>query len=326
MQDATVHDMPSGSSHDNVLTLDSDSLIATYGSLHAAAKRQTKLDKALKDIAALSLQGADGAQLDKTQESKLSREQALRLEFEALTSYFSTQRAQHISPHVSPGCDEASSIDVAADPPPPTTGWSHYLVLDFEATCERNDPTQSSWSEIIEFPCVLMDAHTLKVVDEFSSFVRPTGRPKLTAFCTELTSIKQTDVDAAPPLDDVLRAFSAWLPRALGSDDAQAAVLPVTCGEPDLTTMLPRECRVKGLRVPSVLTRYCNVKVPFSASGRKKAGMAGMLKQLDLRLEGTHHRGIDDARNIARIVAHLASSGVAIDQTGGKRRGASPYG
>jgi inhibitor of KinA sporulation pathway (predicted exonuclease) len=33
--------------------------------------------------------------------------------------------------------------------------------------------------------------------------------------------------------------------------------------------------------------------------------MAAALAQLDLPLEGTHHRGIDDARNIAKILHHL---------------------
>ena len=35
---------------------------------------------------------------------------------------------------------------------------------------------------------------------------------------------------------------------------------------------------------------------------RKRFGMAGALRQLGLPLTGTHHRGIDDARNIARIL------------------------
>ena len=43
----------------------------------------------------------------------------------------------------------------------------------------------------------MADADTLKVVDEFASFVRPVRHPQLTAFCTELTSITQAQVDAA---------------------------------------------------------------------------------------------------------------------------------
>ena len=41
----------------------------------------------------------------------------------------------------------------------------------------------------------------------------------------------------------------------------------------------------------------------------KPAGMAGMLRALDLELVGRHHSGIDDARNIARIVITLLAKG-----------------
>ncbi len=105
----------------------------------------------------------------------------------------------------------------------------------------------------------------------------------------------------------------------LGTDDT-TGVLPVSCGEPDLRDMLPRECARKGLQVPPVLRRYCNVKKPFCAhTGGKSGGMAAMLQTLDLPLTGHHHRGIDDARNIAKIVAHRASTRVPLDVTGGLR-------
>ena len=205
----------------------------------------------------------------------------------------------------------ASGVDAASSP------WTHYLVLDFEATCERNDPTQKQWSELIEFPCVLLDANDLRTVGEFSTFVRPTQRQQLTAFCTELTSITQDQVDAAQPLEIVLKRFSTWLPEMLGTDDL-SRVLPITCGEPDLQYMLPNECKRKGLPVPAPLKYYCNIKKPFSGLLACKAGgMTNMLRQLNLRLEGVHHRGIDDARNIARLVVKLVQLGAEIDVTGG---------
>ena len=73
--------------------------------------------------------------------------------------------------------------------------------------------------------------------------------------------------------------------------------------------------------MPSVLRRYCNVKKPFCAHvpGAKSGGMAAMLRKLQIPLTGHHHRGIDDSRNIAKIVAHLARNGVALDVTGGLR-------
>mmetsp|Transcript_21982 Transcript_21982/g.54772 ORF Transcript_21982/g.54772 Transcript_21982/m.54772 type:complete len:260 (-) Transcript_21982:94-873(-) len=205
-------------------------------------------------------------------------------------------------------------------------GWTHFLVLDFEATCARDDPTQPRWSEIIEWPCVLLDARSLLPVAEFHHFVRPTERPVLTDFCTELTSITQTQVDAAEPLEHVLASFNRWLPQAVGSADS--AVLAVTCGEPDLGQMLPRESARKGLEIPPVLRQYCNIKRPFEQLFGWKGGMVDMLQHLQLPLLGRHHLGIDDARNIARITARLIELGATVDVTewasawkGGKRKG-----
>jgi 3'-5' exoribonuclease 1 len=43
--------------------------------------------------------------------------------------------------------------------------------------------------------------------------------------------------------------------------------------------------------------------------GVKRMGMAGALRFHRLKLEGIHHRGIDDARNIARIVMQMVRDG-----------------
>lgn len=40
---------------------------------------------------------------------------------------------------------------------------------------------------------------------------------------------------------------------------------------------------------------------------RKPVGMAGMLKAMKTDLEGRHHSGIDDCKNIAKIVERLRS-------------------
>ena len=171
-------------------------------------------------------------------------------------------------------------------------------------------------------PAVLVDAATLTKVDEFRALVRPTERPTLTRFCTELTSITQADVDGADALPEVLGRFEAWT-ATHGLRDAPAAALPVTCGDWDLEKMLPGECRRKGLAVPAVLRSWCNVKRPFAAqTGQTKApGMAGMLAALGLPLVGHHHLGIDDSRNIAAIVCELRRRGAAVVATGGPKGG-----
>ncbi|MEN9576703.1 MAG: hypothetical protein RL514_4558 [Verrucomicrobiota bacterium] len=52
--------------------------------------------------------------------------------------------------------------------------------------------------EIIEIGAVAVRAEDGVPLAEFQSFVRPVRHPRLTPFCTQLTSIQQTDVDGAP--------------------------------------------------------------------------------------------------------------------------------
>ena len=53
-----------------------------------------------------------------------------------------------------------------------------------------------------------------------------------------------------------------------------------------------------------------DVKAEFEYFYKTKAGgMAGMLNKLGMKLEGRHHSGIDDTRNIAKIILHLIESG-----------------
>lgn len=170
--------------------------------------------------------------------------------------------------------------------------------------------------EIIEFPAVLIDATSLEPVAEFREIVKPTETPILSDFCTQLTSITQAEVDKGKPLDVVLDRFGAWL-QAQGAEDA----IPVTCGDWDLGIMLPKESKRKHLenKVPAALSRWCNIKKPF-ADAQKAArapGMDGMLKALGITLVGHHHLGIDDSRNIARILQVLVRSyGQLIEATG----------
>jgi len=46
----------------------------------------------------------------------------------------------------------------------------------------------------------------------------------------------------------------------------------------------------------------------FVATKMKAAGMAGMLRNLKIPLEGKHHSGIDDCKNICKLVQALDST------------------
>ena len=190
------------------------------------------------------------------------------------------------------------------------SAFDHLVVLDFEATCNNGPPPAPQ--EIIEFPSVLLSLVDRSVVDEFSSFVRPVHHPQLTDFCRELTGIEQADVDAAPPFQDVFAAHQAWL-----ASHHLDNFLFIIAGDWDFKTMLPNQCATSGVAVPHAYRQWCNIKTPFTATIRhpKSSGMTSMLHTLGLELEGRHHRGIDDSRNIARITLALLDRGATFDVT-----------
>jgi inhibitor of KinA sporulation pathway (predicted exonuclease) len=171
---------------------------------------------------------------------------------------------------------------------------AHYLVVDLEATCSDDGAVPKHEMEIIEVGAVLVDGATLQAVAEFQSFVRPLRHPRLTPFCTKLTTISQQDVDAAPPFPEVHRALASWSRQYVD-------VLFCSWGDYD-SKQLAQDCRHHHLKPP--FAEHFNVKRAFSEELclTKKLGMAEALAHVGLALAGVHHRGIDDARNVARLL------------------------
>ncbi len=208
--------------------------------------------------------------------------------------------------------------------------FDHIVVLDFESTCKEGTPPDPQ--EIIELPSVLVSLEERAVVDAFETFVRPVHHPRLDPFCTELTSIRQEQVDGAPGFLDAYAMHRAWLsghgllaagegPRRRDGSGEPDRFVFVTCGDWDLSTMLPAQCAASQLPVtelPRVYRRWCNIKKPFGAAFQrdKGFGMPTMLESLGLELQGRHHRGIDDCHNIARIALALVERGAVLDVTG----------
>ena len=181
-----------------------------------------------------------------------------------------------------------------------------YLVVDLEATYDSADFPREQ-TEIIEIGAVLVDPSTLEPGAEFQTFVRPTLHPTLTAFCTELTSIRQADVDAAPIFPAAIDAIGKWLP---------GPVLLCSWGEYD-KNQLSRERHRHGIRLPFG-REHLNIKAAFAErTGRRPEGMAEALRACGIPLSGTHHRGIDDARNIAKLLPYAL--GVATLRAGSQQ-------
>ena len=168
------------------------------------------------------------------------------------------------------------------------------IVVDLEATCWDTSRARDQM-EIIEVGAVRLDA-ALTIVDEFDCFVRPVVEPKLSQFCTALTTIKQADVDGADMFPVVFARFLEWI--GMGRPYRLCSWGFFDVGQFRL------DCARFGPVFPEQFeSDHLNIKQVFAEwKGVRRCGMAAALDLLGLPLAGTHHRGIDDARNIARIV------------------------
>ncbi|MEO0488387.1 MAG: 3'-5' exonuclease [Cyanobacteria bacterium J06659_2] len=150
--------------------------------------------------------------------------------------------------------------------------------------------------EIIEIGAVMVASIHLAVVDEFQMFVKPVRHPILTEFCTQLTTITQAEVDQAPGFKEAIAAFSDWL-------TAYENCLFCSWGDFD-RNQFKQDCKFHA--VPFPFQNHFNLKKAFlRAQGLKqRRGMAQALELAGIPLVGIHHRGIDDARNISKLLPH----------------------
>jgi inhibitor of KinA sporulation pathway (predicted exonuclease) len=169
----------------------------------------------------------------------------------------------------------------------------NYIIFDLEATClKEKDPNFRN--EIIEIGAVkcTYDNNIIHITDSFNEFIRPYLNPKLSDFCKELTTIKQTDVDSSEYFPGVIYRFQKWI---------DSSYLLCSWGDYD-KHQLVKDCVLH--KLDYVWTEdHFNLKKDFSRilGMEKQVGMARALNICKIPLQGIHHRGIDDAINISQI-------------------------
>ncbi|CAO1618031.1 unnamed protein product [Parajaminaea phylloscopi] len=135
--------------------------------------------------------------------------------------------------------EEAKAEAKAREPWRPK--YRNFLLLDVEATCEQSAKGHGFQypNEIIELPVILVGwredasddspvhrasrgdtadmpprpraAGRLEVIDEFHTYVRPSVRPELSAFCTQLTGVTSEQLRDAPTFPQALSLLHRFL-------------------------------------------------------------------------------------------------------------------
>jgi inhibitor of KinA sporulation pathway (predicted exonuclease) len=177
-------------------------------------------------------------------------------------------------------------------------------VIDVEATCWDGQPPPGSVSEIIEIGLTVVDVPARRRVSRHRVLVRPV-RSAVSSFCTELTGLTQAEVERGVTFAEACRI----LVEEHGARDRRWA----SWGEYD-RRQFARQSQADGVAYPfgyPTERTHTNAKAVFtSAYGlRRKPGMSQALQIAGLPLEGRHHRGEDDAWNIAALVLDLLERG-----------------
>ncbi|KAL4204720.1 hypothetical protein AMTRI_Chr01g111270 [Amborella trichopoda] len=200
----------------------------------------------------------------------------------------------------------------------------YYLVLDLEGKVE-----------ILEFPVVMIDARTLEFVDCFHRFVRPVqmSERRIKEYIEGKygkLGVDRVWFDTAITFQELLPQFELWMTQHLLLKERekwlhQAAF--VTCGNWDLKTKVPQQCEVSCIELPSYFREWINLKdIYLNFYNKRATGMMAMMKGLGISMMGSHHLGIDDAKNITRVLQQMLADGALLQITARRKQTSKAFG
>ncbi len=166
-----------------------------------------------------------------------------------------------------------------------------YIVFDLEATCWKNKTDRRR--EIIEIGAVKVDENS-KVLDEFNCFIKPVIHPMLSDFCKELTTIDQREIDSAGFFPEAISQFRRWI-------DIDEEYVLCSWGFYD-KKQLENDSDLHQLDKywigSHVSLKHQHAKIKKL---KRPVGLSNAMAGENIKPQGIHHRGIDDAKNISKI-------------------------
>jgi inhibitor of KinA sporulation pathway (predicted exonuclease) len=170
------------------------------------------------------------------------------------------------------------------------------LCVDIEATCyERGTEPDGFLSDIIEIGVCELDVQTLKIGEPEGIIIRPT-RSVVSEYCTNLTTLTQADVDKGVSFvnacDILMRKYFSkkrvWC--SFGNYDR---------------IQFQKQCSRENVDYPFGVD-HINIKTLFALKKRLKSGIGldRTVALLGYEFEGIHHRGMYDAKNVAKVMAY----------------------
>ncbi|MDQ0229794.1 3'-5' exonuclease KapD [Metabacillus malikii] len=170
------------------------------------------------------------------------------------------------------------------------------LFIDFEFTMpESKANPKGFYPEIIEVGLVAVQNH--KIVDQFSSYVKPNRFPKLSERCKTFLQISQDTIDQGITFKELLHVLANY--------NEHASVTVITWGNMDMK-VLRHNCQMNSEPFPlHGECRDLSMEYKRFFGDRNQTGLWKAVEDYGKKGTGKHHRALDDALttfNIFKLV------------------------
>jgi 3'-5' exoribonuclease 1 len=176
-----------------------------------------------------------------------------------------------------------------------------YIIFDLEASCWQNTP-RNFRQEIIEIGAYKLNDYG-EVSEQFQMFVRPVVHPTLSSFCTNLTTIKQQDVDRAKGFVHVMEELYSWL------DPDGEEYRFISWGINDKHQLL-NDSEIHKYDISWLIKNFRDMKEAYNHI-KKRNEPPGFQKALEMEgivFNGQQHRALNDARHaVLLFLKHIDS-------------------
>jgi len=193
------------------------------------------------------------------------------------------------------------------------SSFDGYLAIDFAVTSLKD--MKINPQEIIEIAVQLVDAKTFTVSKEFTKYVKPLHRIKLTPYCVKVTGISQENVDAGRSFRPLFAEFMAWLAeiKIVGK-----RIIPVVLDH-QLRAVLKEQCSLSSCVYPEFAKTWISLKSEYERiMGQpppmdKGLDINEMLKALKLDCIGNekYRNATDGVRNNIILLKYLSEKAKA---------------
>lgn len=173
------------------------------------------------------------------------------------------------------------------------------ICFDLEMCCWEDKPS----GEIIEIGICQINLNTMKIEKEAQYFVKP-EKDEISEFCTNLTGYTQSFINKnGRPLEEVLNTIK----KNFGFNKTY-----FSWGRDDIVLMNECESKKIDFEIYEIVNFSFIYNFLFNNSNERKSQIEAMNKFKVIE-EGKRHQGIDDAKNLAKLIIEIRKNTMLIN-------------